>query len=95
MQELLQAEVRLFYNGRQDWDTEHFTARCATELYNKAKDIAKRHRAPHFNCGLATPEEEYKHSGPIRRPKVVAGPANPRDQVAAINAAMGLERGKS
>lgn len=91
---LIQAEVRLYFMGRQDWDTEFFTATCGTEIMTKAKQIAKAKRADHFNCGRATAEDEYKHIGPARKPKIQL-PGTVKDQVAAIESFTGMEAKKS
>ena len=94
MTEQLQAEVRLYFNGRQDFDTEFFKATSATDVKSKAADIAKRKRADHFNCSLATPLEEYHHKGPVsHRPKGLG--SNPKDQVAAIQGFLGVEQQES
>jgi len=91
MSEQLQAEVRLYFNGRQDWDTEFFKATSATDVRSKAANIAKLKRADHFNCGLATPMEEYQHRGPVtHKPKGLG--TNPRDQVKAIEGFLGVEQ---
>lgn len=91
MTEQIQAEVRLYFNGRQNWDTEFFKATSNTDVLNKAMDIAKRRHADHFNCGLATSVEEYHHSGPVaHKPKGLG--TNPRDQVKAIQGFLGVEQ---
>jgi hypothetical protein len=93
-QELIQAEVRLYFLGRQDWDTEFFQATSATDVRNKAAAIAKLKRADHSNCGRATAEDEYKHSGPSRKPRVLLA-GDVKDQVAAIESFTGIDRKKS
>lgn len=87
--EMIHAEVRLYYAGRADWDTEHFDATCNTDLLHKAQEIAKKAHADHFGCGRATAEEEYKHLGPPLRVHGV-GP-HVHDQVAAIEGFLGME----
>ena len=89
--EQIQAEVRLYFLGRQDWDTEFFKAISNTDIMVQATDIAQRHRADHYNFGLATPEEEYKHSGPSRRPAPKGLGASARVQVDAIKGFLGVE----
>ena|SRR5271157_861642 len=85
-----QYEVRLYFNGRPDWDTEFYTATCNTESRNKAEKIAKQRHADHWSCGLSTPEAEYKYSGLVRIPKVRAVGQNPKDQVKAIEGFLGM-----
>ena len=92
--QVIKAEVRLYFNGRSDWDTEFFDASCATDVMAKATAIAKAKGADHFNCSRATAEDEYKHSGPTRRPKLqLLGTM--KDQVAAIESITGMEAKKS
>lgn len=86
-QELLQAEVRLYFTGRSDWDTEFFKATCPSDIYHKASVIAAKRHAVHFNCSLATPEER-----PYAVKKLRGLSANPKDQVAAIEAHLGVDR---
>lgn len=86
MKGLISAEVRLYFLGRLDWDTEYFTAKSQTEVYTMAREIAKQRKAYHFNCGLAT-EEAY----PSGRTRIIAAPANLKDQIASIKAAIGYE----
>ena len=85
----IQAEVRLYYKGRLDWDTEHFQAFGPTDLMVQASEIAVKHRADHFNFGLATGEEEYQHRGAPRKVKGLGSSA--RDQVDAIKGFLGVE----
>lgn len=87
--ELINAEVRLYFPGREDWDTEFFHATCPTDIMTKATAIARVHHASHFTFGMATPEEEYHHRGPRLSRK--ATPSNVKDQVKAIAAAVGLD----
>lgn len=93
-QQLIQAEVRLYFLGRTDWDTEFFTATSATDIRTKAAAIAKSKRADHFNCSRATAEDEYKHSGPSRKPRVLLA-GSVQDQVAAIESFTGIDRKKT
>jgi hypothetical protein len=65
--ELTQAEVRLFYPGRTDWDTVYFTAKGAADMYNQAKKIAKDSHAAHFNCSVVF--SETSNSVPARNRK--------------------------
>jgi len=78
----IKAEVRLFFNGRVGFDIEFFDATSNTDILHKAAEIAKHKKADHFNCGLATPEEEYKRLGPPRRGISL----KEKDQIAAIQA---------
>lgn len=89
---MINAEVRLYYKGRQSWDTEFFMATSETDLLNKAKKLAKRHGADHFNCGVATPEEEQRHDVVSRRPSMRVVTSNLKDQVESIEQTMGLGR---
>lgn len=83
-------EVRLFYNGRIDYDTEYIKANCPIDLYNKAKILAKQRNAQHFNCNIAMAGEERKPEVPIRKPRFSAAPKNVKDQVKLIEEAIGL-----
>jgi len=85
----IQAEVRLYYTGRTDWDTEFFKALGPTDIMIQANVIARQARADHFNFGLATAEEEYKHRGPIRKMKGLGSSA--RDQVDAVKGFLGVK----
>jgi hypothetical protein len=87
--EIIKAEVRLYYSGRADWDTEHFDASCNTDLLHKAQKIAKEKHADHFSCGRATQEEEYKHLGAPLKVRGVG--SHVHDQVAAIEGFLGVE----
>lgn len=90
MQQLmLQGEVRLYFIGRVDFDTEFFKATSNTDILTKATKIAEKRRAIHFNCSLATELEEPRHTGrPDRRPKGL-GPSA-KDQVKAIESFLGV-----
>jgi hypothetical protein len=83
---MIHAEVRFFFTGRNDWETELFEARSETELYNKARDMAKQRRASHFNCGVATEEIRVIETG--RRPRVIPA-QSVKDQVKLIEEATG------
>jgi hypothetical protein len=87
--ETIQAEVRLYFQGRADWDTEFFEATSHTDLQNKALEIAKRAHADHSSYGPRTAENEYKHLGPV--PKVRGVGSHVHDQVAAIEGFLGME----
>lgn len=87
--EKIQAEVRLYYQGRLDWDIEFFQAFGPTDIMIQASEIARTRRANHFNFGLATPEEEYQHRGAPRKVKGLGSSA--RDQVDAIKGFLGVE----
>ncbi len=84
-------EVRLYYNGRKDWDTEFFDANCNTEASNKGREIAKKMHADHHSVGQPTPMDEYKHSGPLPKRAPAALGSNVHDQVAAIEGFLGVE----
>lgn len=86
-QETIQAEVRLYYQQRQDFDTEYFSATCPTDLYNKAQKIAEERKADHFNCGIATEIDNT----PVytRRPRISAAPSSVKDQVKFIEERLG------
>ena len=85
----MQAEVRLYYLGRTDYDTQHFTAVCPTDILNQATAIAKKQKADHYNFGVATAEEEYQHRGPVRRAPKGLG-ASAKEQVEAIKGFLGV-----
>jgi hypothetical protein len=93
--ELIQAEVRLYFNGRTDYETEFFTATCPTDMQMKAADRAKKRGANHFNAGIATEEDENQNSGSGRRFRTIAAPTSVKDQVAAIEASLGMEKSRS
>ena len=85
--ELINGEVRLYFKERIDWVTEYFTATCITDLHNKARKIADIMKAEHFNCSIATPEA--RPSVDMRKPRLA--PSAVKDQVKAIQSAMGLD----
>lgn len=89
--ETIQAEVRLYYNGRQDWDTEYFQATCVTDLVNKAEEIAnnKRPKPDHFTFGRATAVDTDDKPKNIGRKLKGLGPSA-KDHVKAIQNALGI-----
>ena len=88
--ELINGEVRLYFKERTDWTTEYFTATCTTDLQNKAQKIAENMKAEHYNCSVAT--EQDRPSVDNRKPTRSSLSAV-RDQVKAIQSAMGLDDG--
>ena len=50
----MNAEVRLYYKGRIDWDTIYFKAITETDLVNKGCEIAKKNKADFHSSGMAT-----------------------------------------
>lgn len=89
MMNQIQAEVRLYYTGRSDWDTEYFTAITNTDLMNQAAAIAKQNRADHFNFGRATEEDTRPQRSAPRKTLKGLG-SSPADQVRAIEGFLGL-----
>jgi hypothetical protein len=87
-------EVRLYYKGRADWDTEFFDATSHTGARNEAAKIAKQHHADHHCVGQPTPQDEYKHSGPLSKTKISALGTNPKEQVAAVETMFGINSKK-
>lgn len=92
MQQQLEGEVRLYHNGKPDFETKFFKATSSTDLKTKAAAIAKKERAVHFNCSLATAPEEYHIPGP--RLKVRGLGSDVKEQVAAIEGHLGVDRRK-
>lgn len=84
----MNAEVRLYFIGRLDWDTEYFKATCPTDLAAKAEEIAMTKKAHHFNFGLATPEETYVSRD--HRGKKIAISSDVKTQVEIIEKFVGL-----
>lgn len=46
-------EVRLYFNGRRDWDTKFIKAASHTPARNEAERLAKENHADHWGVGLA------------------------------------------
>jgi hypothetical protein len=89
---VINAEVRLYYKTRTDWDTIYFTATSSTDLFNKAKKIAEEHHADHSNCGVATAEGKSVDVSSHRVPRFAA-PPSVKEQVELIEKAIGRENG--
>lgn len=91
MRELIQCEVRLYFLGRIDYDTEYMTATSPTDMYNKAKDMAKERKAIHFNVSSTTADEIKYRAQPVttRRPGYYASLSKPKDQIEAIETVIG------
>lgn len=87
---MIKAEVRLYFTTRTDYDTEFFQATSNTDMQSKAEKIAKDRHADHFNCSVATTEDEYRHSGPARRNRT-STVNDPKEQVDNIKSFLGLE----
>lgn len=87
-------EVRLYYRGRSDWDTEFFDANSNIEARNKGIEIAKKMHADHHSVGQPTPQDEYKHSGPLPKRAPAALGQDPKEQVAAVEGLLGLSKKK-
>jgi hypothetical protein len=90
-QSKIQCELRLYFLGRIDYETEYFAATCPTDMMTQAKTIAKSRKANHFNIGPSLDDKE-QHRNTERRRHVTIGPSNMRDQVAAIEEAIGKPR---
>jgi len=84
-------EVRLYYKGRADWDTEFFDANCNIEARNKGIEIAKKMHADHHSVGQPTPQDDYRHSGPLPKRAPAGLGTNPKDQIAAVEGFLGAE----
>jgi hypothetical protein len=88
--EQIQGEVRMYYTGRIDFDTEYFQAASLGDIQLQATAIAKRNRADHFNFSLATEEVEQNYRS-TRVPKVKGMGGSVKDQVKAIEFAIGVQ----
>lgn len=96
---MMNGEVRLYFAGRLDWDTEYIQATCATDLGTQArllaegaknaKGIKTRPVADHYTFGLATEQEFGPTHGMKHAPRGLA--AKPADQVKAVQEVLGME----
>lgn len=91
MNDLIQCEVRFYFLGRTDYDTEYMTATSSTDMYNKAKSMAKERKAIHFNVSSTTADEVTYRVQPVttRRPGYFASLSKPKDQIEAIETVLG------
>lgn len=93
---MFDAEVRFYYNGRQDWDTEYLSVNSAIELATRAKEMAKNGTNPAGQLVRATADfYNYSTATPLARPTDVRRRPrlsnNVEDQIAAIEGTVGKE----
>jgi hypothetical protein len=55
-------EVKLYFNGRRDWDTKFIKATSHTPARNEAERLAKENHADHWDVGLARLEDIPKEA---------------------------------